>query len=124
MITKIKVQIVFMYACNTYYLTGALWPVSSKAIQFAEVSNLSAHFRVECSVRPYVVCPCLRCAVRHCQMQNNLVQVQHGDRSFASPISRCISHLQFFWVSDLSHLPFADAQKVHQTDSNQGPHDQ
>ena len=50
-------------------------------------------------------------------------QQYKGDCSFASPISRCILHLKFFWVSGLSHLPFADAQKVHQTDSNPGPHD-
>ena len=26
-----------------------------------------------------VLCPCLRCAVRHCQIQNNLVQVQMAE---------------------------------------------
>ena len=49
---------------------------------------------------------------------------ENGEHSFASPISRSISHFEFFWVSGLSHLPFANAQKVHQTDSNPGPHDQ
>ena len=47
-----------------------------------------------------------------------------GEHSFASPISRPISHLEFFWVRGLSHLRFANAQKVHQTDSNPGPLDQ
>ena len=28
---------------ETHYLTGALWPVSSKAIQFAKSAILSAH---------------------------------------------------------------------------------
>ena len=46
--------------------------------------------------------------------------VSGGERPFASPISRSISRLEFFWVSGLSHLPFANAQKVHQTDSNPG----
>ena len=32
--------------------------------------------------------------------------VINGEHSFASPISRSISHLEFFWVSGLSHLPF------------------
>ena len=50
--------------------------------------------------------------------------LEDGEYSFAFPISRSISHLEFFWVSSLSHLPFANAQKVHQTDSNLGPHDQ
>ena len=31
---------------------------------------------------------------------------QVGEHPFASPISRFISHLEFFWVSGLSHLPF------------------
>ena len=48
----------------------------------------------------------------------------YGEHTFASPISRSISHLEFFWVSGLSHLPFANAQKVHQPDSNPGPHNQ
>ena len=29
-----------------------------------------------------------------------------GEHSFTSLISRSISHLEFFWVSGLSHLPF------------------
>ena len=29
-----------------------------------------------------------------------------GECPFASPISRSISHLEFFWVRGLSHLPF------------------
>ena len=57
--------------------------------------------------------------------QNTCVlPIIEGECSFASPISRCISHLEFFWVSGLLHLSFADAQKVHQTNSNPGPHDQ
>ena len=31
---------------------------------------------------------------------------QNGEPPFASPISRSISHLEFFWVSGLLHLPF------------------
>ena len=30
----------------------------------------------------------------------------YGEHSFTSLISRSISHLEFFWVSGLSHLPF------------------
>ena len=48
--------------------------------------------------------------------------IQVGEHSFASPISRSISHLEFLWVSGLSHLPFANVQKIHQTDSNPGSH--
>ena len=58
-----------------YYLTEALWPVSSKAIQFAKSAILSAHSLCRATsggVRLDVLCPCLCCAVRHCQIQNNL----------------------------------------------------
>ena len=61
------------------YLTGAPWPVSSKAIQFAKSAILSAHSSCRAKrggVRLDVLCPCLLCAVRHCQIQYNLVQVQ------------------------------------------------
>ena len=34
-----------------------------------------------------------------------------------------LSHLPFPDPYRTSHLPFANAQKVHQTDSNPGPHD-
>ena len=52
-------------------MTGALWPVSSKAIQFAKSAILSAHSSCRAKrggVRLDVLCPCLRCAVRHCQI--------------------------------------------------------
>ena len=68
------------------YLTGALWPVSSKAIQFVKSAILSAHSSCRAKrggVRLDVLCPCLRCAVRHCQIQNNLVQVQLAERQVA-----------------------------------------
>ena len=34
------------------------------------------------------------------------LSVSIGEHSFTSLISRSISHLEFFWVSGLSHLPF------------------
>ena len=40
--------------------------------------------------------------VTHKQKRNQ----KHGEHSFTSLISRSISHLEFFWVSGLSHLPF------------------
>ena len=57
-----------------YYLTGALWPVSSKAIQFAQVNNLSAY--LSCEARDVYlcgVCPRLRCAVQHCTTERQVV---------------------------------------------------
>ena len=70
----------------SYYLIGALWPVSSKAIQFAKSAILSAHSSCRAKrggVRLDVLCPCLRCAVCHCQIQNNFVQVQLAERQVA-----------------------------------------
>ena len=71
---------------RSYYLTGALWHVSSKVIQFAKSAILSAHSPCRAKrggVRLAVLCPCLRCAVRHCQIQNNLAQVQLAERQIA-----------------------------------------
>ena len=71
---------------NSNYLTGALWPVSSKAIQFAKSAILSAHSSCRAKrggILLDVLCPCLRCTVRHCQIQNNLAQVQLAERQVA-----------------------------------------
>ena len=40
------------------------------------------------------------------EMLDSAAPYYQGEHSFASPISRSISHLEFFWVSSLSHLPF------------------
>ena len=70
---KIKVVLLFKrpshfqwsYQQLIYYLTGALWPVSSKAIPFAQVNNLSAYLSCRAwDVHLCGVCPRLRCAVK------------------------------------------------------------
>ena len=74
------------FCTTTFYLTGALWPVSSKAIHFAKSAIFSAHSSCRAKrggVHLDVLCPCLRCAVRHCQIQNYLVQVQLAERQVA-----------------------------------------
>ena len=46
------------------------------------------------------------CKRYNARKQSDYEQLPIGGHFFASPISRSISHLEFFWVSGLSHLPF------------------
>ena len=71
---------------RAYHLTGALWPVSSKAIQsgglFPVCKSQQFVSRLFVSstggVSLTVLCLCLQGTVRHCQIQNNLIVVECG----------------------------------------------
>ena len=71
---------------NVITWQGPYGPYRVKRYSLQSQQFLSAHSLCRAKrggVRLDVLCPCLRCAVRHCQIQNNLVQVQLAERQVA-----------------------------------------